>query len=146
MAFEVFDKRNTSLRRAPSVSIQKRGVISINRAAYTLMGTPECVELLYDRDDGVVGIRGVGDDVPHGYAVRGAGRSAGTGPVMVAGSAFTAFYDIDTMTSRRYPARLDDDNVLCVDLAEGTEIIGNRARRHVSPPANASGAAKEHDQ
>ena len=111
MAFEVFDKRNTSLRRATSVSIQKRGVISINRAAYTLMGTPECVELLY-RDNGVVGIRGVGDDMPHGYAVRGAGRSAGTGPVMVAGSAFTAFYDIDTTVSRRYPARLDD-GVLC---------------------------------
>ena len=144
MAFEVFDKRNTSLRRATSVSIQKRGVISINRAAYTLMGTPECVELLY-RDNGVVGIRGVGDDMPHGYAVHGAGRSAGTGPVMVAGSAFTAFYDIDTTVSRRYPARLDD-GVLCFELAAGTEIIGNRGRRHAAPPADAPPAATEHDR
>ncbi|WP_182358565.1 hypothetical protein [Tomitella gaofuii] len=145
MAFEVFDKRNTSLRRAPSVSIQKRGVISINRAAYTLMDAPECVELLYDREGGIVGIRGVGDDVPHGYAVRGAGRSAGTGPVMVAGSAFTAFYDIDTTISRRYPARMDDD-VLCIDLDAGTEIIGNRGRRHAAPPADAPPAATEHDR
>lgn len=145
MAFEVFDKRNTSLRRAPSVSIQKRGVISINRAAYTLMDAPECVELLYDRVIAVVGIRGVGDDVPHGYAVRGAGRRAGTGPVMVAGSAFTAFYNIDTTVSRRYPARMDD-GVLCIDLDAGTEIIGNRARRHASPPAEPSAPATEHDQ
>lgn len=145
MTFEVFDKRNTSLRRAPSVSIQKRGVISINRAAYTLMGNPECVELLYDRDNAVVGIRAVDDDVPHGYALRGAGRSADTGPVMVAGSAFTAFYDIDTSVSRRYPARVDDD-ILCIALKDGTEVIGNRARRRTSTTAVGSAATTEHDR
>lgn len=128
MAFEVFDKRNASLRKAPSVTIQRRGIISVNRAAFQLMGSPECVELMYDRSNEVVGLRGSGSDVPHSYSVRAATRNASTGPVMVAGSAFTKFYDIDTSVSRRFAARMDD-GVLCVDLDRGTEIVGNRSRR-----------------
>ena len=35
--FEVFDKRMTPLAKAPSVTIQRRGVISLNRVAHDLI-------------------------------------------------------------------------------------------------------------
>ncbi|NKT46166.1 hypothetical protein GS908_01205 [Rhodococcus hoagii] len=40
MAFEVFDKRMSPLAKAPSVTIQKRGIFSINKAAHALIGEP----------------------------------------------------------------------------------------------------------
>lgn len=127
MSFEVFDKRNTSLGKAPSVTVQRRGIISVNRAAYRLMGSPEHVELLYDRNNEVVGLRPAGADVPHAYAVRQTSGGSKAGPVLVAGSAFTKFYDIDTSVSRRFPVRMSDD-ILCLELSSGTEIVGNRSR------------------
>lgn len=125
MAFEVFNKRKQTLGKAPSATLQKRGILSINQSAYDLIGSPESVELLFDADDRVIGLRGVDEDVPHGYGVR---RSKSSGPVLVACSAFTQYYGIATDTSRRY-VPFERDGILCIDLnTEGVEVVGNRAR------------------
>ena len=68
--FEVFDKRMPLLAKAPSVTIQKRGVISLNKAAHDLINNAETVELLYDRDRNVIALRASDDSSPHAYAVR----------------------------------------------------------------------------
>jgi hypothetical protein len=128
MAFEVFDKRLTPLTKAPVVTIQKRGVMSLNRAAHALIGEAATVELLYDRDEQLVGIRPVSDDVPHAYPVRPQATTKQTGPLLIAGTAFVQYYDIDTSISRRWTPTVRD-GVLCVDLKEpGTPIVGNRSR------------------
>lgn len=127
MAFEVFDRRLTPLAKAPVVTIQKRGVISLNRAAHTLIDEAQTVELLYDRDETVVGIRPVADDVPHGYPVRPQSSGKTTGPLLIAGTAFVQYYGIDTTTSRRWTPTVRN-NVLCIDLKEpGTPVVGNRS-------------------
>ncbi|MDN5757425.1 MAG: hypothetical protein L0H59_02660 [Tomitella sp.] len=95
------------------------------------MGTPEHVELLYDPVDRRVGIRAAAHDAPHSYIARRPSKGADTGPVMIAGRAFTGFYDIDVTVTRRFPAHMDDD-VLCFDLDTGTRIVGNRGRRRHS--------------
>lgn len=127
MAFEVFDKRQAALGKAPSVTIQKRGLLSLNRAAHALIGAPDTIELLYDKDERVVGIRPVADDVPHGYTVRPQSNTKATGPVIIAGTAFTQYYSIDTATSRRWTPTVHE-GILCIDLKEpGTALIGNRS-------------------
>jgi hypothetical protein len=129
MAFEVFDKRLTPLSKAPIVTIQKRGVMSLNRAAHALIDDAGTVELLYDRDEQIVGIRPVTDEVPHGYPVRPQSATKSTGPLLIAGTAFVQYYGIDTTTSRRWTPTLRD-GILCIDMKEpGTPIVGNRARR-----------------
>lgn len=129
MGFEVFDKRMAPLAKAPSVTIQRKGIISINRAAYALMGEPATVELLYDKDRKVVGLRGADESVPHAYEVRAQSASKETGPLIVAGTAFTNFYKIDTTVSRRWQPFVED-GILCIDLASGgVEIRGNRSPR-----------------
>lgn len=129
MPFEVFDKRMTPLAKAPSVTIQRKGIISINRAAYALIGSPKAVELLYDKDRHIVGLRASDDSVPHAYEVRAQSSAKETGPLIVAGTAFTSFYGIDTTTSKRWTPYMEAD-VLCIDLSsKGVEIVGNRTAK-----------------
>ena len=134
MGFEVFDKRMTPLAKAPSVTIQKRGVISLNKAAHDLIENAETVELLYDRERQIIALRAADDSSPHAYAVRN-GSKRGPGQAIVSATAFTQHYGIDTTTTRRWKPFLEDA-MLCVDLAtEGTMITGNRTK--TTAPADA---------
>ena len=127
MPFEVFDKRMTPLAKAPSVTIQKRGVISLNKAAHDLVGNAETVELLYNRDRQVMALRATDDSSPHAYAVR-SGSKRGPGQAIVSATAFTAHYGIDTTATRRWKPFVED-GMLCVDLTEeGIVITGNRTK------------------
>ena len=127
MPFEVFDKRMTPLAKAPSVTIQKRGVISLNKAAHDLIDNTETVELLFDRDRQVMAVRATDDSSPHAYAVRSASKR-GPGQAVVSATAFTAHYGIDTTDTRRWKPFVED-GMLCVDLSqEGTVITGNRTK------------------
>lgn len=153
MPFELFDKRMTPLAKAPSVTIQKRGVISLNKAAHDLVGNAETVELLYDRDRQVMALRAADDSSPHAYAVR-KGSRRGPGQAIVSATAFTAHYGIDTTATRRWKPFVED-GMLCVDLAtEGTVITGNRSKAMISadpvepaaaPADDASSAAPADD-
>lgn len=127
MPFEVFDKRMTPPAKAPSLTIQKRGVISLNKAAHDLIGNAETVELLFDRDRQVMAVRATDDSSPHAYAVRN-GSKRGPGQAIVSATAFTAHYGIDTTATRRWKPFVED-GMLCVDLTtEGTVITGNRTK------------------
>src|SRR4051812_23771389 len=110
MAFEVFNKRFAPLQKAPAVTIQKRGIISLNQAAHAMIGSPKIVELLYDRDEKIVGIRPSSEDVPHAYAFRPQGGAAKgeNAPMVVAGTAFVQYYEIDVSVSRRWTPTVQD--------------------------------------
>lgn len=138
MPFEVFDKRMTPLAKAPSVTIQKRGVISLNKAAHDLLGGAETVELLYDQDRSVMALRPTDDLSPHAYAVR-SGSKRGPGQAIVSATAFTQHYGIDTTNTRRWKPFVED-GMLCVDLAqEGTVITGNRTKAPTAVGAQDAG-------
>ena len=133
MPFEVFDKRMIPLAKAPSVTIQKRGVISLNKAAHDLFDNAETVELLFDRERQVMAVRATDDFSPHAYAVRSASKR-GPGQAVVSATAFTAHYGIDTTDTRRWKPFVED-GMLCVDLSqEGTVITGNRTKPTVPAP------------
>ncbi|MDX3190324.1 hypothetical protein PV458_18090 [Streptomyces sp. MN03-5084-2B] len=128
MPFEVFTQKMAPLARVPSVTIQKRGLMSMNRSAYALLGEPSAVELLFDSDEKVVGLRAVDETVPHAYPVRPQSKNKETGPLLVAATAFTQYYGLDTTVSKRWVPVLKD-NILCIDLKEpGAIATGNRGR------------------
>jgi hypothetical protein len=113
--FEVFTGRAHPAGEEEVITIYRRGLVSVNRAAHKALGEPEAVELLYDRDERVMGMRGVSPDVQHAYPVR---RQRATSSLLVSGRAFTRGYGIPTETARRYRAQMMGD-VLAVDLKEG---------------------------
>jgi hypothetical protein len=84
------------------------------------------VELLYDRDDRVIGLRAIDAAAEHACRVRSTtGRD--NGPYIISAVAFTRFYEIETRQSIRWEAELDDD-VLCIYLDRpGTPVTSNRA-------------------
>lgn len=139
MPFEVFDKRMAPLAKAPSVTIQRRGVFSINRAAHKLIGEPETVELLFDRQARIIAMRASTES--HAYAIRPqTAREAGQ--VILSATAFTQFYDIDTSVSRRYKP-FEQDGMLCIDLnGPSVAIRGNRSKTEVSDRPEDSGESE----
>ncbi len=128
MPFERFDKRSVPIAENPFVTIQMRGPMSLNYSAYKILGEPEAVELLYDREDKIVGLRPVSPKEAYAFPVRPQGRKdKRPSNYVVAGQAFTKHYGIDTSVAQRYPAELRED-VLAVDLKRGTVATGPRAK------------------
>ncbi|MDQ2846847.1 MAG: hypothetical protein M3Y77_10965 [Actinomycetota bacterium] len=104
-----------------ALTIQKSGLISLNRPAYVTFGRPSTVELLYDRAASVLGLRAVDPQARHGYPVRSA-TGRGNGPYVVSALAFTRFYDIDISRSRRWPITVRD-GVLLADLSDAPSAV-----------------------
>ena len=136
--FETFTRRMVPLVKKPYVTIQKRGTMSFNKAAQAALGEPEAVELLYDKNKNVMGVRGVDPSVQHAYPLR-AQANKEVGPYIVSGSAFTKYYGIATGVARRFAAEVHD-GVLIVDLEhdEGQVVTSNR---NGSARMNGDGAA-----
>ncbi|WP_423058337.1 hypothetical protein [Brevibacterium linens] len=126
MAFEVFDKKMAPLAKAPSVTIQKRGIFSISQTAHKMFGNAETVELLFDKDNKVIALRP--STGPHAYSLRPQ-SARNTGQMILSATAFTQYYDIDTTVSRRYKP-YEQDGMLCIDLNGPSALVrGNRSKR-----------------
>jgi hypothetical protein len=109
----------------PFVTIQSKGPLSLNRAAFEALERPEAVALLYDPEERIVGLEKVAPDSLDAYPVR---PQAGNN-WLVAGQAFTKFYRIDTSIARRYKAQLMEGGILAFDLkGEWMEATSPRQR------------------
>ena len=128
MDFERFDQRHIAIAGSPFVTIQRGGrVMTINRVAYEMLGSPEAVELLYSTKNRVIGIRKVSKKEPYAFPLRAQGRK-GRQPsnYLVAVQAFTKHYNIDTSLAMRYPAEMQED-ILTITLDRGIVATGPRA-------------------
>jgi hypothetical protein len=124
--FEVFDKNRIPGRHQPQVTILKQGVLSLNRAAFSVLYEPDAVELLYDATKHVIGLRLADPRLAHAMFVRRASPSP-SGPFMVSAMAFLRHYEIDCHESRRWSGSLEDE-VLCIALeSESMLVSSNRA-------------------
>ena len=127
MGFEVFDKRAAVASKYPYVTIQRKGPFSFNQAAFELMGSPEAVELLYDKDTERVGFRPVAPGRPQAFPVRAQGKNSVTH--VVAGQSFARHYEVDTSVARRYPVAMED-GILILDLrGDSVDVTGPRAKK-----------------
>src|SRR4051812_22536564 len=104
MAWEAFMKQRIRPGDGPHISIQRKGVISLNHGAFEALDSPKVVELLYDPDNNRVGLRKVDPDYAFGSPVRQLSRGA---TWLISGKAFTPYYGINTETSRRWPAHIE---------------------------------------
>lgn len=125
--FLVFDRNENHPPLDPLVTIQKRGTIALNRTAVELLGSPEAVELLYDRASQIMGFRAASSRSPNGYLVRKQPKSAS---YVVAGQSFTSFHGINTDVSRQYRPAVYGEGIIGIDLKSGgTDVVGSGRRR-----------------
>lgn len=126
--FETFTKRMVPLGKHPYITIQKRGLLSFNKAAHAALGEPDAVELLFNRAERVIAVRGVSDDVPHAYKLRHlGGKKEDASTFIVGATAFTNYYDIPTDVSTRRAAT-EQDGVLLIDLKDEGVVV-RKSRR-----------------
>jgi len=131
--FEKFRRSRAAFGRQPTITIQKRGLISLSPSAVDRLGNPEAVTLLYDPDDQIVGVAAATPDDPDAFRLRRVGSRA-DGPRIISAASFTNYYDIDTSTSRRWDAGRVN-GVLCISLrTPGTVVVGNRNGRTATGP------------
>ncbi|MFN2518031.1 MAG: hypothetical protein ABR604_03150 [Jatrophihabitantaceae bacterium] len=124
--FETFRKTMVALKREPTVTVQKRGTMSLNKAAQVMLGAPAAVELLYDATARTVGLRPVSARADHGYCLRSS-TGHDTGPFVISAMAFLHFYDIYPDETLRWTAYLAD-GVLCINLDDpAVPVTSNRA-------------------
>jgi hypothetical protein len=112
----------------PMFTVQKRGLISLNLAAFKALGEPAAVALLFDADEGIVALRKVPRTHPNAYHVRKQGQSQS---YLVAGQGFASFNKIDTELSRRFVGYDYGDHVWGFVLKEGTPIKTRRGSASV---------------
>ena len=119
MAFEVFRRKSRPTVKDPIIGMQSRGTFSLNAAAYKLVrGDREDdelhVELLYDADEQVIGIRGVDPGAPNSYVIR---KQKGAESYLMTGVGFLNYYGIPfTGKARHYIAREFDGGIVGFSL------------------------------
>src|SRR5438128_1774301 len=57
--FQVFSREVARSREEPMFTLQARGLLSLNSAVFRALGEPEAVELLYDANLRIIGLRKV---------------------------------------------------------------------------------------
>jgi hypothetical protein len=120
MAFETFKRQRAAPATEPTLTIQRRGTLSLNTPAFDALERPKHVELLFDPDEKLIGLRKAASTAPHAYPVRGIGKNAATHAI--SGKGFLKYYGIKLDVARRWPAVKQGD-VLVVDLKRpGTEL------------------------
>lgn len=128
MGFEVFQKGSAPISTVPAVTIQKRGLFSINDAAFKMLGEPEMVTFLWDSEARKIGISPSDASDLNSYPARRQNQATNRGPVLVAGTMFTKFIELDTSVARRWTPQMDGP-IMVIDLnVEGTLVIANRNR------------------
>ena len=133
MGFELFEKGSAPRPTTPSVTIQKRGLISINLAAFEMLGKPEAVELLWDGERRAIAIRAAKSTSHNAYLPRAQGKdSEEKGPWLIAGTLFTQHAGLDTSEAHRWVPTLED-GLLVVDVSQpGSKVSVNRKPRKVA--------------
>lgn len=121
--FEVFDRRSRPVSNQPTITIQKRGNFSLNRAAFEALDGPEAVELLFDRTERLIAMRPSETTNRLAYPVR---KQQNAASYLIAGNAFNQYYGIETGITKRWDAELLD-GMLVIDLkVKPQEVISNR--------------------
>jgi len=124
--FQPFDRHAMPTPGKPFATIQRTGkLITLNKTAYEMLDKPEAVELNYDPDEHLIGIRPVRSSNPRAYLLRQMGKS---NTWTVSGQAFTQHWGINTEIALRYSITKYED-YLVIDLkGDGVDVTGHRSR------------------
>jgi hypothetical protein len=144
MAFEVFQKGSAPASTIPTVTIQKRGMFSLNDAAFRLIDEPKAVQFMWDASAKLIAIQAVPLTSPNAYPTRrqGPGKDANRGIVLIAGTMFTKYIGIDTTVAKRWVPRVED-NMLIVDLNEPSQTVTSPRGKSQETAAEATTEADE---
>lgn len=101
------------------VSLNPRGVFTLNQFAFDELGKPDNVVLMYDTDDHLIGITGTDEKVDYAIKVRRQGENKS---YLIGGRAFTQYYGIDLGETVRFNDARVEQGMLILDPKKVTPI------------------------
>lgn len=126
--FVEFERESAGAAEVPMFTLQARGLLSLNHAAYRALGEPDLVALLYDEIEKIVGIRLVGHGHPNAHRVRPQG-----GSYIVGAQKFVSHYGIKPLVAQRFVAHEYGNGVWGFVLTEGRTVANRRGATELSP-------------
>lgn len=127
ITFEVFDRGALPVSDVdPEVTIQRRGTMTMNRAAAAALGHPRAIQLMYAEQEHIIGLRAAELGSPRTFRLSPQGK----GPTYysTSGKSFMNRYGIPHEIATRYKARMSGD-MLLVDLKEGgVQVFSSRSK------------------
>lgn len=119
MAFEVFKPQHMKAPRPMWITLTARGGLGISNQAFKSLGEPQAVQLMLDREAGIIGIRKTARSDPDAYSI-GSSRT-------VNARAFTNWAGLAGRTARRWDAYLQDGTLCCDINGPAYEVSSNRS-------------------
>jgi hypothetical protein len=119
--FETFEKGATKAPVWPEVTLLRKGSLHLNATARKLLGDADFVDLLFDQDRQIIGLRASRADSPNAYKLSPVRDVFWTVSLI----AFLKFYEIEVTESRRRIPTLEKD-VLCINLLEPGVIVDRK--------------------
>ncbi len=95
----------------------------MNRIAHELFGAPDSVTLLFDKTNGMIGLRPAEPDTPNAFPVKGKGGLN----LIIHGLPFMRHNGIETDKTLTFNRVENDDGILVLDLATVTTISKTKA-------------------
>lgn len=102
------------------VSLNVRGVFTLNQLAYDELGKPDAVELLYDKEAHLIGLKPSDRTIKYSYEVRRQGENKS---YLIGARAFCSYYGIDLTSTRRFDEVTIIDGVMVLDTTKMTDIL-----------------------
>jgi hypothetical protein len=109
-------------------TLQARGLLSLNHAAFRALGQPEHVALLYDSNERIVALRKVDKEHSNAYRVREQG-----GSYLVGTQAFISYHGIKPLVAQRFVAHRYGGDVWGFVLSEGRAVTNRRGAPKQGP-------------
>jgi len=106
-------------REEPMFTLQARGLLSFNKAAFKALGEPAAVALMYDAAEHIVALRKVEKTYKNAYQVR---KQQQAQSYLVGAQAFTAHHAIPTPRARRFAGVDYGNGIWGFALGEGIDV------------------------
>lgn len=113
MAWTKFTMQGARGMAEKRASLNVRGVFTLNQLTYDEMGNPPAVELFYDKDERLIGLKPSTLEVPHAYKVRQQGKNKS---YLISARAYCGFFGIEIPQTIKFVGISMIADVLALDL------------------------------
>lgn len=118
-------KPRTVSRGRGRASLNKQGILVLNRIAHEQMGRPEAVVLLYDPRYKVIGLKPASPERPNAYPLRQrykSGRNGDRGMLAVYATGFFKLHDLRPVCTLAFDDPKFESGVLELELRSAREL------------------------
>lgn len=125
-AFTIVGGRGVYEKR---VSLSSRGIITLNQPSFDALGGPERVELFYDHEDELIGLKPSTPEIKHSVKIRKQGDNKS---YLINARPFCYHFKISTSQTIRFKDITMSNGVMVLDINTASHVEPTRTARDSS--------------